>query len=52
MFAVETKLTKIPENLALTNFSQCHSPVEFWRQVPESKYLELKRPVYDSFLYL
>jgi len=25
---------------------------EFCRQDPESKYLELKRPLYDSFLYL
>ena len=24
----------------------------FWQQVPESKYPEFKRPVYDSFLYI
>jgi len=32
------------------NFSQCHSTLYFWRQVPESKYPELKIPVYNSFL--
>jgi len=32
------------------NFSQCHSTLYFWRQVPESKYPEFKMPVYSSFL--
>ena len=32
------------------NFSQGHSTLNFWRQVPESKYLEFKTPVYNSFL--
>ena len=39
-------------DLVLKNFSQCHSTVDFWRQVPESKYPKFETPVYDSFLYL
>ena len=38
------------ENLAQKNFRQGHSTLNFWRQVPESKYLEFKTPVYTSFL--
>ena len=36
--AAETELTKLPEDLALKNFIKCHSTVEFWEQVTESKY--------------
>jgi len=52
LVCVETKLTEMHEDVALKNFSQCHSTFEFWRQVTESKHSELKAPVYDSFLYL
>jgi len=38
------------ENLAQKNFSQWHSTLYFWRQVPESKYPEFKIPVCNSFL--
>ena len=38
------------ENLIQKNFSQCHSTLYFWRQVPESKYPEFKIPVYSLFL--
>jgi len=38
------------EDLPLKNFSEFHSAVEFWRKVPESKYPEIKRPVYESLL--
>ena len=31
-------------------FSQRHSTLNFWRQVPESEYPEFKIPVYNSFL--
>ena len=31
--APETKLTKLPEDLALKNFNKRHSTVEFWEQV-------------------
>jgi len=34
--AVTMKLTE-SQGLDLKNFSQCHSTVEFWRQVPQSK---------------
>jgi len=50
--AVEMKLTEMQEDLALKNFSQCPSTVDFWRQVSECMYSEHKRPAYDSFLYL
>ena len=43
--AVDMRLTEMQEDLALTNFNQGHSTVNFWRQVPESKYPEFKRPV-------
>jgi len=49
-FHVEMKLTEMQENLALKNFCQCHSTLNFWRHVPESEYPEFKRPVYNSFL--
>jgi len=29
-------------HLRCRNFSQCHSTLNFWRQVPESKYPEFK----------
>jgi len=45
------KLTEM-QDLALKNFSKCHFAVEFWRQVPESKFPKLEKPVDDSFLYL
>jgi len=48
--AAEIKLAKMQKNLALKSFSQCHSTVNFWQQVPESKYPEYQRPVYSSFL--
>ena len=32
------------------NFSQCHSALNFWRQVPESEHPEFKIPVHYSFL--
>jgi len=32
------------------NFSQCHSRLNFWRQVPESEYTEFKLLVHNSFL--
>jgi len=50
--AVAMKLTEMREDVALKNFSQCHPTVDFWRHVPESKYPEFQRPMYDSFLYL
>ncbi|CAK8686286.1 unnamed protein product [Clavelina lepadiformis] len=37
------ELIEMQEDMALRSFSQCHSTVEFWRQVPESKYPELKK---------
>ena len=40
------------QDLALKNFSQCHSTIVLWRKIPESSYWQLKRPVYHSFLYL
>jgi len=48
---VQMKLTEM-QDLVLKKFSQCHSTVEFWRQVLESKHPEFKRTMYDSFLYL
>jgi len=36
--AVETKLTEMPENLG-------KKTLNFWRQVPESKYPQLKIPI-------
>jgi len=41
--AVEMDLTEM-QDLALINFSQCYSTVEFSRWVPDP---ELERPVYD-----
>ena len=41
--AVEMELIEMQEDMALKNFSQCYSTTEFWRQVPESKYPELKK---------
>jgi len=48
--AAETKLAEMQKNLALKSFSQYHSKVNFWQQVPDSKYPEYKRPVCYSFL--
>ena len=36
------ELTELQEDLALKNFNKCHSTVEFWQQVTERKYPELK----------
>jgi len=44
------KLTEMEENLALKNFSQCHSTLNFGRQVQASRYPKVKIPVYNSFL--
>ena len=42
--AAEMELTELlQEDLALNNFNQCHSTVEFWQQVTERKYPELKK---------
>jgi len=38
------------ENLVKKNFSQCHSTLYLWRQVPETECPEFKIPVYNSFL--
>jgi len=38
------------ENLAQKNFCQCHSTLNFGRQVPESEYAEFKILLYKSFL--
>jgi len=38
------------QNQAQKSFSQCHSTLNFWRQVPESKYPEFEKPVYKSFM--
>jgi len=38
------------EDLAQKKFSQCHTILNFWRHVPESKYPEFEIPVYNSFL--
>jgi len=35
--AAEIKLAEMQKNLALKNFYQCHSTVNFWQQVPESR---------------
>jgi len=40
------------ENLDKKHFSQCRSSLNFWRQVPESKYREFKIPVYSSFAFI
>ena len=37
------ELTKLQEDLAVKNFNKCHSTVEFWQQVTEHKYPELKK---------
>ena len=42
MSAVEMGLTGMQDDMILKNFRRCHSTFEFWRQVPESKYPELK----------
>jgi len=45
--AVEMKVTEM-QDLALKYFSHCQCTVEFWRHAPESKYPDLKRPVYET----
>ena len=40
--AAERELTEL-QDLALKNFNKCHSMVEFWQQVTERKYPELKK---------
>ena len=34
---------KLQEDLALKNLNECHSTVEFWQQVTERKYPDLKK---------
>ena len=41
--AAEMELTELQEDLSLNNFNQCHSTAEFWQQVTERKYPELKK---------
>ena len=41
--AVEMELIEMQEDMAVKNLSQCCSTIEFWRQVPETKYPELKK---------
>ena len=41
--AAEMELIELQEDLALKNFNKCHSTVEFWQQVMERKYSELKK---------
>ena len=41
--AAEMDLTGLQEDLALKNFNKCHSTVEFWQQVTERKFPELKK---------
>ena len=41
--AAEMELTTLQEDLALKNCNKCHSTVEFWQQVTERKYPELKK---------
>ena len=43
MPTAELELIELREDLALKNFHKCHSTVEFWQQVTECKYPELKR---------
>jgi len=47
---VEKKLTEIEENVGKKNFSQCHSTLNFWLQVPESEHSEFEIPVGNSIL--
>jgi len=48
--AVEIKLSEMQKNLDKKTLVNAHSTLNFWRQVSESKYPEVKIPVYDSFL--
>ena len=41
--AAEMELTELQEDLPLKNFNKCHSTVEFWQQVTECKYPEIKK---------
>ena len=43
MSAIEMELTDMEDDMVLKNFSLCHSSIEFWRQVPEDRYLEIKK---------
>ena len=40
---LELELIEFREDLTLKNYYKCHSSVEFWQQVTECKYSELKR---------
>ena len=44
LFVINTSAVKMQEDIALKNFCQCHTTVEFWRQVPETNYPALKKP--------
>ena len=37
------ELNELQEDLALKDFNKCRSTVEFWQQVTESNYSELKK---------
>ena len=41
--AAEMELTELQEDLALKNFNKCYCTVEYWQQVTERKYAELKK---------
>ena len=43
MSTAELELIELQADLALKNFHKCHSTVEFWQQVTECKYPELKK---------
>jgi len=47
---VEKNWPKCKKIRVKKNFSQCHSALNFWRQVPEREHPEFKIPVYYSFL--
>ena len=41
--AAEIEVTELQEDLTLKNFNKCHFTVEFWQQVTERNYPELKK---------
>ena len=43
MPTAEMELIEMQKDLALKNFNKCHSTVEFWQQVTECNYPELKK---------
>ena len=53
--AAEIELIELQEDLALKNFSRCHSTVELWasgNRLRSVNIQNLKRPVHDCFLLL